>query len=77
MVNMLLSNKLTILMSFGTPVISEDIENDLNKSTHIINVEFDENNRAVFVEEKLKKIFENLKLNKEIKIDKPIRKFYK
>ena len=77
MVNMLLSNKLTILMSFGTPVISEDIENDLNKSTHIINVEFDENNRAVFDEEKLKKIFQNFKLNKETKIDKPIKKFYK
>ena len=44
-------------MSFGTPVISEDIENDLNKSTHIINVEFDENNRVVFDEEKLKKFF--------------------
>ena len=76
MVDMILSNKPTILMNFGTPRICDDIKDDLEKSIFILDVEFNEENRAIYDNIKLKEILFKIEQNNFTYQDKPIKKYY-
>ena len=74
MVDMILSNKPTILMNFGTPKIDSELKEELYKSIYVIDVDFDIHNRACYDVNKLKSILLEIEQNKQY--SKPISKYY-
>ena len=76
MVDMMLSNKPTILMNFGTPQICGELKEDLKKSIYILDVEFSKENRAKYDIMKLEEIFFNIQKNSLDSQNKPIKKYY-
>lgn len=74
MVDMILSIKPTILMNFGTPKINNEIKEELYKSIYVIDVDFDNHNRACYDVDKLKDVLLEIEQNKQY--SKPISKYY-